>query len=62
MDGKNVDKRDSILKLQMDEREKEFTTLQNFKVFVGTFLKLVSLVWHFCDVNQIGDVFMLQYT
>ena len=35
MDGKNVDKRDSILKLQMDEREKEFTTLQNFKIFVG---------------------------
>jgi len=31
-----MDKRDSILKLQLDEREKEFTTLQNFKVFIGT--------------------------
>ena len=35
MDVRNVDKRDSILRLQMDEREKEFTTLQNFKIFVG---------------------------
>lgn len=31
-----MDKRDSILRLQMDEREKEFTMLQNFKIFMGT--------------------------
>ena len=37
MDLRNVDKRDSILKLQLDERENEFTTLQNFKIFVGTY-------------------------